>query len=420
MSHTTPGEDLAADPAFTGAARFLEGRIPPGLRVVAPDIFAPLLGTLSAPDAEPLPDWAVVATGGAQPLPLLRRLLAETTAVYANDGYIVFARRPTFGLADMRNAGPVRALAERVRTAGAETPATPPAPQPGPTFLEASVPKADHPPEAAMSPVTPPRAPDIPRAALPPEAMALQIPRPPGMEAAPAPAAPRPVPLPLPAAAPPRLAPSTAPRLAPAPVTAPAVPPEPDAHPAPAPEPRTAGWGTLPARVLGLLGPAAGQRVAGFGSAAPGLAAAAFASSALFADGSEPLPASSQDLALLLPGTASLASDLAAAAQALRPGGLALVVAENQESLGRRLAAALGRPGVAPGLTAAAIRGAIQAAGLLPQRLEGHSLDPWRATADTAPPGLDSADPAAALLEEAGEAAGPRHAAWLLFLARKG
>ncbi|WP_159348470.1 hypothetical protein [Roseomonas harenae] len=78
-----------------------------------------------------------------------------------------------------------------------------------------------------------------------------------------------------------------------------------------------------------------------------------------------------------------------------------------------------GRPAPRTGISAAALRGALHAAELLPLRLEGHSLDTWRATADAPPAGLAADDAASALLEEAGEAAGPRHAAWLLCLARR-
>jgi hypothetical protein len=185
-----------------------------------------------------------------------------------------------------------------------------------------------------------------------------------------------------------------------------------------APEPQATAWGALPARVAALLGDCAGRRV-GVGPDAAGLARASLPPSALQSDLAPALPDGVLDAALLHPTQDSLADELAEAARALRPGGLALVVAENAESLGRRLAAALGRPAGPPGLAAAAIRGALHAAGLVPLRLDGHSLDAWRATADTPPPGLAPHEPAAALLEEAGGAAGPRHAAWILLLARK-
>ncbi|HEY8612218.1 MAG TPA: hypothetical protein VIL69_13090 [Roseomonas sp.] len=411
-----PDDDVAADPAWTGAARFLEGRVPPGLRVVAPGSFAPVLGALAEPDPAALPDWAVVATGAPNALPhaLLRRLLAETTPVYANEGYVVFARRPTFGLADMRNAAPVRALADG--TAADLAPSL--SPPPGPSFLNASLPRATEPPEAAMAPLVPPRAPGIPRATLPPEALALQVPLS-AQRAGPAmppatPPLPRPTVPPLPAAAPPNVSPALEiPPPAP-PASAPDL-----RRPAPAPASGT-GWGNLPARVTSLLGTGAGLRVVALGAAgAAGLATGSLASSALVSEAADDLPASAFDAALILPASTSIAAELAMATRLLRPGGLALLIAENADSLGRRLTAALGRPAATPGLTATAIRGALHATGLIPLRLEGHSLDAWRATSESPPTGLAPADPAAALLEEVGEAAGPRHAAWLLFLARK-
>ncbi|MBP0446194.1 hypothetical protein J8J14_15580 [Roseomonas sp. SSH11] len=404
MPHLNPGENPANDPAWAGAARFLEGRVPQGQRVVAPGSFTPVLGEVAAPEPDPLPDWAVVPTGGAAAFPgaLVRRLLAETTAVYANDGYVVFARRPTFGLADMRNAPPVRALADRTRAEAEPKPAA----APGPTLIEASLPKAGQPPEASITPLTPPKAPGIPRATLPPEALALRVPAPPARPE-PSPAAAPPAAAPLPAALPPSLAPAPPP---PAPA---AGPPAPVAR-------RDTGWGTLPSRIAALLGPGPGRRLAALGTGSMELAAAAMGPAALLADAAEPQPENCFDAVLLLPDATSLAPDLASASRLLRSGGVALVVAENAESLGRRLAAALGRPADSAGLSAAAIRGALHAASLSPLRLEGHSLDAWRASGDQPPAGLAPSAPAAALMEEAGEAAGPRHAAWLLFLARKG
>ncbi|MBP0493206.1 hypothetical protein [Roseomonas indoligenes] len=475
MSQTTPADD-SADPAWAGAARFLEGRIPPGGRVIAPDSFARLTGALSAPDPNVLPDWAVVRTAatGALPPGLLRRLLAETTPVFANEGYVIFARRPTFGLADMRNAPAVRALADGAALG------VPIQQSSGPSLLEASLPRAAAPPEAAMTPLVAPHGADIPRAALPPEALALQVPAPPRAErpafpvphpGAAAPEPPRlfvpppeqatpprlflaPVPgnaPPIPAPAPslfavppvqppaqpqpsftPPPAPAPAPRpeanVPPVPVPMPArsAPPVPEPPPAPAhPVSPTVGQprapdqeGTLPARVAASLGTGAGNRVAALGRRAPALAGAALARSALVSEGSEGQPDACFDLALLTPDEASLAGLAAEAARLLRPGGRLLVVAENATSLGRRLSATLGRPAPA-GMSVEAIRGALHAAGLIPERLEGHALDSWRATSDAPPPGLAAGDPAAAILEEAAETMDPRHAAWLLFLARK-
>jgi hypothetical protein len=176
------------------------------------------------------------------------------------------------------------------------------------------------------------------------------------------------------------------------------------------------GWGGLPARIAELLGDCAGRRVAAFGGT--GLAAASLATSALVSDAAKDLPEACFDAAILT-GDGSLAADAARAVRLLRPGAQVLAVVENADSLGRRLAAALGRPAPCTGISAAALRGALDAAGLLPLRLEGHSLDTWRATADAPPAGLAPDDAASALLEEAGEAAGPRHAAWLLCLARR-
>jgi len=178
-----------------------------------------------------------------------------------------------------------------------------------------------------------------------------------------------------------------------------------------------AGWGGLPARIATLLGDGAGRRAVAFGDTS--LAAASLAPSTLLSDAAEELPDACFDLAILSGPGNGLASDAARAMRLLRPGGMALVAVENADSLGRRLAAALGRPAAPGGASAAVLRGALHAAGLIPLRLEGHSLDAWRALADAPPSGLGADDPAAALLEEAGEAAGPRHAAWLLCLARK-
>ena len=135
-------------------------------------------------------------------------------------------------------------------------------------------------------------------------------------------------------------------------------------------------------------------------------------------NGAEELPESCLDAALLLPGDAA-GVEAARLARLLRPGATALVLVENADSLGRRLAQALGRATVPTGTTAEALRGAAHAAGLVPLHLEGYSLDTWRATADAPPHGLGPMDAAAALLEEAGQDAGPRHAAWLILLLRK-
>jgi len=402
MPTTPPTRDSApragTDASWAGAARFLEGRVPPGLRVVAPSGFQPLLGPLAEPDPAALPDWAVVAVAapGTVPPRLVRRLLAETTPVYANEGYVVFARRPTFGLANMRDTVPVRRLAE---TAAAEEASAAPA---GPTLLEASTPKASAPPEAAMVPTALSASPGIPRGGLSPEALAQQVPVPPARS----------------------LPPPSVVLPSPEPVTTPAAPPQPPAEPAPpaaepAAPPTDEAWGTLPARVAALLAPAAGLRVAAIGPAARRLAEAALPPSAVLAAAGEGSPEGAFDAVLLLPQPGTAGPETALAARLLRPGGRVLAVAENAESLGRRLAAALGRAPGPPGLPAAALRGAVHAAGLAPLRLDGHALDPWRATSDAPPEGLAPQDPAAALLEEAGEAAGPRHAAWLLFLAAK-
>ncbi|MBI0535429.1 hypothetical protein D9599_07590 [Roseomonas sp. KE2513] len=182
------------------------------------------------------------------------------------------------------------------------------------------------------------------------------------------------------------------------------------------------GWGGLPLRVEALLSPLQGRRIGAAGAHANGtamaLAAASLPPAAMLFSAAGDLPEAALDAALLLteddPGTVAVRI-----ARLLRPGGLALLVAENAGSLGRRLATALGRPVPPGGSTAEALRGAAHAAGLQPLRLEGHSLDAWRATADAPPYGLGPVDAAAALLEEAGQDAGPRHAAWLLLLARK-
>ncbi|MBB5693372.1 hypothetical protein [Muricoccus pecuniae] len=401
MRDTSPGDDHTANPAWTGAARFLEGRIPPGQTVIAPAAFEATTGALAPPDPAVLPDWAVVETAGAGALPgaLLQRLLAETTPVYANEGYVVFARRPTFGLASLRNAAPVRALADAA--ASGSTPPSPPFAGPG--AAEASAPGSALPPEAAIMPSAPPRAPEIPKATLPPEALALRVP--PARQADP----------PAPPSMPPGM--PEMPRI-PVPPT-PALKPEPPpSNAAAAPARGAAGWGGLPARIGPLLGEAAGRRVAAIGHSQD-LAAAALPPSALISAEGPQLPPACFDLALVLAAAEPPARELAEAARLLRQGGLVLAIAENADSLGRRLAAALGRAPTTSGLSAAALRGAAQAAGLVPVRLEGHSLDTWRAQSDAPPAGLLPDAPAAALLEEAGEAAGPRHAAWLLLLARK-
>nr|WP_263965692.1 hypothetical protein [Roseomonas sp. SXEYE001]MCV4206710.1 hypothetical protein [Roseomonas sp. SXEYE001] len=484
MSQTTPD----ADPTWTATARFLEGRVPPGLRVIAPASFAPILGPLVEPDPSVVPDWAVIPLSRAEtPEALLRLLLAQTTPVFANDGFVVFSRRPTFGLADMRSSAPVRMLADRAAGHQPQSPA--------PTLLEASSPVAALPPEAptappqapatrtplppealtlrippasgvqpaplpspallpeaaAAAPFAPPQAPTFNRLTLPPEALALRIPPAPGVQPAPLPSPA----LPPEAAAAAPFAPPRAPEANQPPLTpALRIPPVSSAAPVPAGSERPAlpsslpprlpplpsiaspvvaalqpqpsvqrldrpatGWGGLPTRIAALIGDGAGRRVAAFGGTA--LATASLAPSALLSDAAEELPEACFDLAILAGPEDSLLSDAMRATRLLRPGGLALVVAENAESLGRRLAAALGRPVARTGTSAGALRGALHAAGLTPLRLEGHSLDGWRAMADAPPPGLGADDPAAALLEKAGEAAGPCHAAWLLCLARK-
>lgn len=203
-------------------------------------------------------------------------------------------------------------------------------------------------------------------------------------------------------------------------------------HAAPAPSPQPVpeappsmggpGWGGLPLRIGALLGPLQGRRIGAAGVHANGtamaLAAASLPPAAMLFSAAGDLPEAALDAALLLAEDAP-GAEATRIASLLRPGGLALLVAENAGSLGRRLAAALGRPVPPGGSTAEALRGAAHAAGLQPLRLEGHSLDTWRATADAAPYGLGPMDAAAALLEEAGQDAGPRHAAWLLLLARK-
>ncbi|WP_043831324.1 hypothetical protein [Muricoccus aerilatus] len=568
MSWQDPGSDQAH--SWAGVTRFLEGRIPPGGKVVAPDALAAVLGPLSPPDPADLPDWAVVSLAEADALPpaLLRRLLAETTPVFADDAHVVFARRPTFGLPNLRGAAAVRSLAARpadklpapkgvgLPTAtppGAGRPAFPPAlglppaapghppglplgrpplpaslpprpvpfapsapaeerfaPEPPPfpapgveERFETIPPPFDPPPFPAPSaeerfvPVPPPfPAPtteersqpepppfelpplpspvaeehpasvpvplDAPHLAAPPaavEAAALSAP-PPVLPTAAAPAeADRSAPHPLalePAALPhpvtaakkppaiePPPAPTGAEPAAPAvePVPAPNDPPPaptPPAGPparipaAPASPPQPAlnappskggpGWGGLPLRVGALLGPLHGRRVGAAGAHANGtamaLAAASLPPAAMLFSAAGDLPEAALDAALLLAEDAP-GAEAARIARLLRPGGLALLVAENAGSLGRRLAAALGRPVPPGGSTAEALRGAAHAAGLQPLRLEGHLLDAWRATADAPPYGLGPMDAAAALLEEAGQDAGPRHAAWLLLLARK-
>jgi hypothetical protein len=456
--------DPAADPAWVGAARFLEGRVPGGMRVVAPGSFAGVVGPLAPPRWTALPDWAVVNKGRLEEFQpaLLRLLLAQATPVYANEAYVVFARRPTFGLTDQSNSAHVQSLVERVATLGSG-PSISPSGTPAPTMIEASIPKANRPPEVGLMPLAHPQAPDTPRGAVLPEALARAASP---STAAPAPALPSSTPppardrtAPTPAAPPPRLeqpAPADAgsgalPRaVAPVPARGEALAPprredpaqpsvqEPNIPPAPSAPSRpgasasitmhgtapaqgsgaaSSHWGGLPARVAALLGDGAGRRVVEFGRG--GLAAASLAASAMVSDGANGLPDDCFDLALLLPDDiASLEHGTAEAARLLQAGGLALVVAENAGSLGRRLAAALGRHPTG-GLAAAEIRDTLRAAGLVPLRLEGFSLDAWRASADAPPSGLAASDPAATWLEAAGRDAGPEHAAKLLFLARR-
>jgi len=443
MPNVTSPRDSASETgagtAWAGAARFLEGRVSPGLRAVGPEAFRALLGPLSEPDPAVLPDWAVVPVLPPRPVPasLVRRLLAEATPVFANDGYVVFARRPTFGLPDLRDTGPVRRLAETSLTDDEpeRAPAPPRAtggpalgPPSGPTLLEASTPKAAAPPEAAMTPIDTRPAPGIPRGSLTPEALALQVPVPLAQPKATAPI----ILPPLEAPGQPRAEPAlpAAPPAPPVPIPAPAVPP-PSIQVAEPPAPRSAPpadetappppRGTLPDRVAALLAheAGAGLRVATIGPDARRLAEAALPAPAILTPAAEDSPEGGFDAVLLLPGPGAAGPEMTLAARLLRPGGHALAVAENAGSLGRRLAAALGRPPGPPGLRASALRGAAHAAGLVPLRLDGHLLDPWRATADAPPEGLAPHDPASALLEEAGAAAGPRHAAWLLLLSRK-
>ena len=402
MSQQDPGDD--PDPDRSGLARFLEGRIAPGLRLVAPGSLAWLAGAPTLPEAEhpgaELPDWAVVPRAESFPPDLLRRLLSEASPVFANGGYVVFARRPTFGLPNLRDTAPVRALADRAEGRAEPAPA---APLPGLAAPARGLPPS-RPPLSADPPVT-------------------------GLPAAAAPALP---PARSPRPAPSRVAAPTAiPHAAAAPAPTPAVPPaapagQPapprEAEPLPPPSLGGPGWGGLPARVASLLGHLPGRRIGAIGTHANGtalaLATAALPPGAMLFSGAEELPESCLDAALLLPGAAP-GEEAVRLAALLRPGGLALLVAENARSLGRRLAAALGRPVPAEGTTAEALRGAAHAGGLVPLRLEGHSLDTWRATADAPPHGLGPMDAAASLLEEAGQDAGPRHAAWLLLLVRR-
>lgn len=166
-----------------------------------------------------------------------------------------------------------------------------------------------------------------------------------------------------------------------------------------------------------MLGNTPVWTVATFGDAA--LATAAFPPSVtIHASDAVPAPPDgSVHLALIVdPEAEALTDALARAARLLRPDGLALVVVDNADSLGRRLVRALGR-GAEGGVTAARLRAAARAAGFRPGLLEGFSLDPWRAGAD-APPAELMAGAAAALLEAAGRDAGPDHAARLLLVAR--
>ncbi|WP_376090531.1 hypothetical protein ACE7GA_20005 [Roseomonas sp. CCTCC AB2023176] len=124
---------LSADPNWAGVARFLEGRIARGQRVTAPIPFERVTGPLSAPDPGAVPDWAVVHKGqlAEYPQPVLGRLASEATPVFANDVFVVFARRPTFGLRSQRSSVHVNALFERLREMGldvTDVPAAPPKP----------------------------------------------------------------------------------------------------------------------------------------------------------------------------------------------------------------------------------------------------------------------------------------------------
>ncbi len=435
-------DPLMSDPAWSAAARFLEGRIAPGQRVTAPPAFARLTGPLAPPDAATLPDWAVIHKGelDAVPAPLLRQLMAQSTPVFANDVFVIFARRPTFGLTNQRGSVHVNALVERLASLGASDPRpVPPSP-----------PAAGSPPSAAPS--SPPPWASAPMAPAPPPPSPGAAP---GWGGVPSAAPPAPVPgaadtpswaLPPPAGDRPAWAsaPTGMPRATPASRATPAAPPVWPASPAPvatgdagpprpfggmppeaaalrggtpsvgderpAPTNRSApvASGTLATRLAAMLPGPAPRHAAELGGG--GLATEAFPAATVSPEGAN------DAVVLRVTDVGAMGPGIEAGLRRLGPSGHLLVVAENAASLGRRLARGAGRP-TTGGVTLADLLAALRAAGLRPARAEGHSLDAWRAWSDEPPAHQASGDGAAAL-EEAGRDAGPDHAAFLLVAAR--
>ncbi|WP_426957786.1 hypothetical protein [Muricoccus radiodurans] len=415
-------EASAEDTAALAVVGFLSGRIPAGARVATPARIRVLLGDVTPPDASALPDWAVVDRDRPDelPLPLLRQLLAQSTPVYVNEAFVVFARRRTFGLTDQRDTPEIQALAARIAGLGSAAPL----PSPAPTLVDASAPASAVPLEApsasdtaarpspsfeeASSPLAAPSSMGIPDAGLLPSSRPILLP--PEALAVPRSVAP-PLASPEPPSPPCRLT------VEPAAVTSPAAPPRPTL---PAASPPWASGAApplpgLPARVAALLGACPARDTAVIGNGALAEALPAGATVRPFEPGA-PLPAGAFDLVLLAdPGPDDLAAALAETHRLLRAEGVLLVITENADSLGRRLARTVGRE-ARGGLSAARLRAALRAASFRPVLLEGFSLDTWRAEADTAPPALLN-DTAGALLEQAGRDAGPDHAAQLLLLA---
>lgn len=103
----------ASDPAWAETAEFIRQRRLPGETVLAPASFGKVLeGCAAALPEEARPDWAVVRKSAMAGLghPRLRELALDTTPVFANAEFVVWARQPSFGMVDLRGTPEVRAM----------------------------------------------------------------------------------------------------------------------------------------------------------------------------------------------------------------------------------------------------------------------------------------------------------------------
>lgn len=108
-----PGAFPTGDPLWEEAAGFVRQRRLGGERVLAPASFATILdGCVTALPEEETPDWAVVRKSAMAGLGhhRLRDIAWNTTPVFANAEFVVWARRPSFGMVDLRGTPEVRAM----------------------------------------------------------------------------------------------------------------------------------------------------------------------------------------------------------------------------------------------------------------------------------------------------------------------